>query len=403
MQTSLAEQYKITPRGQEADAILRSCVHCGFCNATCPTYQLLGDELDGPRGRIYQIKQLLEGDPATARVRLHLDRCLTCLNCETTCPSGVQYGKLLDIGREMVETTTGRPRRERITRWMLRKVLPYPRRLRPLLALGRVLRPVLPQAVRENMARSFRSPSWPAPRHTRRVIMLEGCVQSVMQPNINAATARVLDRLGYSVQRIAGVNCCGAVSFHLTAGDEARRFMRRNIDMWWPLIESGTEAIIVTASACSLMVKDYGRLLRDDPAYADKATRVSALCRDISEFIAAADHTPLKVAARKIAFHAPCTLQHGAKLPGVTERLLTSLGFELTPVADSHLCCGAAGTYSLLQPELSTQLRANKIAALEEGAPDCIATANIGCLLHLRAAADRPVHHWIELLDRKQP
>ncbi|KAF0191269.1 MAG: hypothetical protein FD165_2039 [Gammaproteobacteria bacterium] len=400
MQTALAEPYKSTPAGQEADAILRSCVHCGFCNATCPTYQLLGDELDGPRGRIYQIKQLVEGAPATERIRLHLDRCLTCRNCETTCPSGVQYGNLLDIGRDIVEAQVPRPWRERTFRRLLRFVLPYPRRLRPVLWFAGMFRALLPATLREQLPQRRKPVPWPVSAQQRKVIMLDGCVQSVSEPGINAAAARVFDRLGYAAQRATGANCCGAVSFHLSAADEARTFMRANIDAWWPLIAQGAEAIIVTSSACSLMVKDYGRLLKDDAAYAGKAARVSELCCDIAEFIARADLSRLNaVQPQQIAFHAPCTLQHGSKLPGIVEQILGSLGFTLTPVKDAHLCCGAAGTYSILQPALSKQLLVNKVAALENGAPALIATANIGCLLHLQGGSRRPVKHWIELLD----
>ncbi len=401
MQTSLTETLLATDDGRNAEAILRSCVHCGFCNATCPTYQLLGDELDGPRGRIYLIKQVLEGADATISTQLHLDRCLTCRACETTCPSGVRYGELLDIGRAYIERHTRRSSPASIVRWLLRRVLPYTRRFALLLRIGQALRPLLPPSLRASVPARRSAPFWPVNTHQRRVLLLDGCVQPILAPDINAAAARVLDRLGISAVRVPQAGCCGALSHHLSADDEAHAHMRKQIDAVWPDIEAGCEAIISTASGCGVHIKDYGRLLRDDPVYADKAARVAALCRDISELLADEDLSRLTAAPRmprRIAFQSPCTLQHGQRLNGTVEKLLHDLGFELLPVADAHLCCGSAGTYSILQSSLSKRLRSNKLAALEAHTPELIATANIGCLTHLQAAARVPVKHWIELL-----
>jgi len=406
MQTSLADYIRDTPQGQEADRILRACVHCGFCTATCPTYQLLGDELDGPRGRIYLMKQVLEGQEVSRKTQHHLDRCLTCRSCETTCPSGVRYGRLLDIGREVVEERVSRPLPERLLRRLLRLVLPHRRRFETLLKGGRLARPLLPRALRRLVPEARPAGDWPVVRHARRVLMLEGCVQPGLAPQINASTARVLDRLGISVIRSAQAGCCGAVSHHLSAADEAKAFMRRNVDAWWPEIEAGAEAIVVNASGCGVVVKEYGHLLADDPAYAERAARVAALAVDPGELLAREGVGPLRVGAaqrRRVAFHAPCTLQHGQKLSGLVERLLAEAGFELTGVPDAHLCCGSAGTYSILQRSLSERLRDNKLAALQSGDPAVIATANIGCLQHLQAGAGVPVVHWIELLDPAGP
>jgi len=400
MQTNLADFIRGSARGDEAEAILRKCVHCGFCTATCPTYQLLGDELDGPRGRIYLIKQVLEGQTASARTLSHLDRCLTCRSCETTCPSGVDYHRLLDIGREVVETQVGRPPRERALRWALRQVLPYRSRFTPLLRIGQALRGVLPAALSAKLPVRRPAGDWPAGPHRRRMLVLDGCTQPGIDPDINAASARVLDRLGIRLEVAARDGCCGAVSFHLDAQPEGLDFARRLIDAWWPQIEAGVEAIIVTASGCGAFVREYGHLLRDDPLYAQKAARVSALAKDLVEVLAAEDLSALAVRpAGRLAFHCPCTLQHALRLGGQVEALLTRLGFELTAVADAHLCCGSAGTYSVTQPQLSLQLRTNKLAALEAGAPDEIATANIGCLAHLQGGTQRRVRHWIEVVD----
>jgi glycolate oxidase iron-sulfur subunit len=407
MQTNLVSALRDTDAGREADRILRSCVHCGFCAATCPTYQLLGDELDGPRGRIYQIKGLLEGDAPTRTVQTHLDRCLTCLNCMTTCPSGVQYDRLLATGRELVEEQVPRPLAERLLRRALRLVVPYPARFRPLLRLGQVMRPLLPAALRAKLPAGGAPGPLPKRRHPRRVIMLENCVEPALTPAAVGAAIRVLDAVGIEVIRPGG-GCCGAVSEHLAAGDEARGFMRRNIDAWWPYIapESAepAEAVIVTASGCGAMVKDYGHHLKDDPDYAAKAARVSALARDPSELLTADDLASLPSPfahgmPKRIAFHPPCTLQHGQGLMGRVEALLRGAGFELLAVRDAHSCCGSAGTYSILQSGLSNQLRERKLDALQQGGPALIATANVGCQTHLAAAADVAVMHWLELFD----
>ena len=403
MQTSLIEAIRNTAQGREADAILRSCVHCGFCNATCPTYQLLGDELDGPRGRIYLIKQMLEGQPVTTHTQLHLDRCLTCRACETTCPSGVRYARLAEIGKDLIEQQVPRPIMQNLLRRVLRLVLPYPQRFAGLLALARGLRPLLPAALARKVPSQEPALPWPTRLHPRRMLVLEGCVQRGVTPQVNASTARVLDTLGISLLRAPQAGCCGALSAHLQAHDEALGFMKRNIDAWWPHIEAGAEAIITTASGCGVVIKDYGAYLRDDPAYGEKAARVSALTRDVSEVLAEEDLSKfVKPSGTSIAFHSPCTLQHGQKLSGKVEQILQRLGYMLTPVPDAHLCCGSAGTYSLLQADLSQRLLANKLSALHSGAPSIIATANIGCQMQLATQARVPVKHWIELLDEKQ-
>ncbi|MBS1212486.1 MAG: protein of unknown function cysteine-rich region domain protein [Proteobacteria bacterium] len=400
MQTNLLESLLNTPEGREAEAILRSCVHCGFCTATCPTYQLLGDERDGPRGRIYLIKQMMEGAEAGESTQLHLDRCLTCRSCETTCPSGVRYGRLVDIARPLADQQVPRAWLDRMQRRLLRAVLPYPPRFAPLARLGHMLRPVLPPGLRRHIPRLTAAPFWPGSSHKRKMLVLEGCAQSVLAPSINAAAARVLDRLGIELIRAPEAGCCGAVSYHLAAHEEALGFMRRNIDAWEPFLDQGIEAIVMTASGCGLMVKEYGEVLQHDPAYAQRVARVSALTKDLAEVLAAENLSGLTpMSPRRIAFQSPCTLQHGQRLGGLLEGLLGRLGFDLTQVQDAHLCCGSAGTYSLLQPDLSARLLHGKLAALEAGSPEEIVTANIGCLTHLRSAAKVPVRHWIELLD----
>jgi glycolate oxidase iron-sulfur subunit len=405
MQTRLNAPFLETDDGREADRILRKCVHCGFCTATCPTYQLLGDELDGPRGRIYLIKEMLEGAEPSRTTQLHLDRCLTCRACETTCPSGVRYGRLLEIGRRHVERIVPRTLRERLLRHALLATVPRRKRFAALLALARAVRPLMPATLRRNVPAERPRGARPAPRHERRMLALRGCVQPAAAPGINAAAARVLDRLGISLVE-ADDGCCGALAYHLSKEDRAREQMRRNIDIWWPEIERGIEALVVTASGCGAMIRDYGELLRDDAAYAHKAARVSELFRDISQVVAqelansdvTLEATSQAGGARRVAFHSPCTLQHGLQLRGLIEPLLERAGYALTSVADAHLCCGSAGSYSLLQPSISRQLKANKLAALHADTPDVIATANIGCLLHLASGTDRPVRHWIELL-----
>lgn len=399
MQTQLTPEIINTTAGREADRILRSCVHCGMCTATCPTYQLLGDELDGPRGRIYLIKQVLEGHPATRHTQIHLDRCLTCRSCETTCPSGVEYSHLLDYGRDKVEQQVRRPWLQRWQRGLLRYFLPEPARFKPLLRLGQWLRPVLPGVIKKSIPARVTVLPWPEQQHARRMILPGGCVQPSLAPDIDIATARVLDQLG--IQLIQAGGCCGAVSYHLSATERAKDYVRRNIDAWWPHIEAGAEAIVSNTSGCGVMLKDYAHLLSDDPLYADKAKRIAGLSRDIVEVLEAEDLSSLKPAAagKRISFHAPCTLQHGQSLAGRVEALLRRAGYDLLAVRDAHLCCGSAGTYSITQPQLSRQLRDNKLAALNQGSPDLIATANIGCQLHLAAASEVKVKHWITLFD----
>ena len=405
MQTAISSRYRDTPLGREAEAILRACVHCGFCTATCPTYQQLGDELDGPRGRIYLVKQLLEGQEVSGRTQLHLDRCLTCRACETTCPSEVRYGRLVEIGRELVEAEVPRPAGARLKRWMLRRVLPWPGRFGALLRMGQALSPLLPSQLKRKLPPRRQAPAWPESWHERFMLVLEGCAQFVATPATNAAMARVLDRLGIRLVRPPGQGCCGAVSHHLSASEEALEFMRRNIDAWWPHIEAGAEAIVISASGCGVMVKEYGELLQSDPHYAEKARRVAELARDPVEVLREEplERIGLVPPAEPVAYHSPCTLQHGQKLGGAVEELLQRLGFGLTPVNDAHLCCGSAGTYSILQPELSQRLLENKLENLQAGSPTVIATANVGCQLHLESGCTVPVKHWIELLDEALP
>ena len=407
MQTQLADFIKDTPEGLEADRILRSCVHCGFCLATCPTYQLLGNELDSPRGRIYLIKQMLEGGTVTGKTLLHLDRCLTCRACETTCPSGVQYGKLIDIGRGIAEKRIGRSWLAQAQRKALRALLLTPALFASLLKLGQKFRPWLPATLQANVPAPLEIGEWPVPRHARQMLVLEGCVQPSMAPQINRAAARVLDRLGVSLIVAPKAGCCGALSYHLNAHDEALDYMRRNIDAWMPYLDQGVEAIVMTASGCGVTVREYGHYLKHDPAYAEKAARVSAMTRDVSEILVAEKaglqtllgQTKSETTHQKLAVHTPCTLQHGQKISGVLEAILTSAGFDVVPAPDRHLCCGAAGTYSILQRTLSSQLLKNKVTALETNQPERIVTANIGCLLHLQSGTPKPVAHWVELID----
>lgn len=401
MQTNLSEKAKRLEQAAEAEQVLRTCVHCGFCNATCPTYQLLGDELDGPRGRIYLIKQFLETDQVSAATQQHLDRCLVCRNCETTCPSGVEYHKLLDIGRVAVEQQVQRPLGERLLRGGLRHLMTQPGLFKAAVRSGQWVRPLLPEALKAKLpAQSAPAKPRPSTRHPRRMLILEGCVQPSLSPNTNAATARVLDRLGIGLTPAPQAGCCGAVDYHLNAQKRGLERAKRNIDAWWPAIQAGCEAIIQTASGCGAFVKEYGYLLRKDPDYAAKAARVSELTRDLVEVLRDEPLEELKaVDQRRLAFQCPCTLQHAQKLGGAVEAVLRRLGFELTAVPDAHLCCGSAGTYSITQPALSRQLRDNKLDALESGQPDVIATANIGCQVHLGGAGRTPVRHWIEIVE----
>ncbi len=410
MQTNLAPEFKGTREGQEAEAILRKCVHCGFCTATCPTYQLLGDELDGPRGRIYLMKQVLEGAPVTRSTQLHLDRCLTCRNCETTCPSGVQYGHLVDIGRKIVDERVERPAGEKALRWLLKTGLTSSL-FGPAMKLGQLVRPLLPAALKDKVpaGSGARAHQWPTRQHKRKVLMLMGCVQPAMMPNINSATARVLDAAGIQTVVADDAGCCGALRTHLNDLEGGRADMRRNIDAWWPLVQGLTsqgrvEAIVMNASGCGVAVKDYGHALAHDPDYADKARRVSELTKDISELLPGmVDALKPKLRGpqvRRLAFHPPCTLQHGQQLRGLVETHLGALGFELSLAAsESHLCCGSAGTFSVLQPELAYQLRDRKLSQLEPLQAQVIVSANIGCIQHLQTGTATPVRHWIEVLD----
>ena len=403
MQTDLADFIRDTQAGHDADAILRKCTHCGFCLANCPTYRLLGDELDSPRGRIYQVKQVLEGAEPTAEIQQHLDACLTCRACETTCPSGVEYGRLADLGRSLVEERVQRPPRDRAVRALLRGVLPHRRLFGPLLALGRAVRPVLPRQLREHVpARRPAPPRSGAPAPTeRRVLMLEGCVQPALEPAINAATTRLLAELGIAIERTPAAGCCGAIDQHLGHATKAKERMRRNIDAWLPALDAGADAIVVNATGCGAQIDDYAHAFADDRTYGARAQRVAeAACDPVELLESYADRLrPAQGLPRRIAFHSPCTLQHGLGLGGRVERLLTRIGFELTPVADAHICCGSAGTYSVLQPELAGRLRSDKLERLQRGGPQAIATANVGCLTHLQAGTELPVRHWLELIE----
>ena len=400
MQTFLAADYLQTEQGREAERILRSCVHCGFCIATCPTFLLTGNELDSPRGRIYLIKQVLEGAKASETTQTHLDRCLTCQSCETTCPSGVDYHNLLDIGRRQVDRELGRSLPVTWQRFVMRKVFTSAGLFSVLLILGRVFRPLLPSALRRMVPRRQRAGPRPDGQRPRRMLLLNGCVQRSLSPNTNAAAARVLDKLGIQAITLTGEGCCGAVSYHLDAQDEGLAQARHNIDLLCEQLDQGVEAIISTASGCGNFSRGYAKLFIHDKDYADKAKKVTAHLKDISEVLSGEDLTQLKPGKHpKLAFHCPCSLQHGHKLNGVVETILQKLDVTLTEVRDAHLCCGSAGTYSILQPQLANQLRYNKLAALEAGSPDAIATANIGCQAYLGAATDKPVRHWIEFVD----
>ena len=416
MQTQLAPQFINTPEGIEAARILGKCVHCGFCTATCPTYQILGDELDGPRGRIYLIKQMAEGQAPTEKTRLHLDRCLTCRNCESTCPSGVQYGKLIDIGRQWAEENTPeRPLGQRLTRWALKEGLTKPALFNSAMALGRLVRPLMPSSIKRKIpkhknkahAPSTNPHARPSNTHARKMLILEGCVQPGMLPNINSATARVLDALKIQLVSAPNATCCGALRFHLNHQAGGLDNAKQNIDAWWPLVEQGVEAIVMTASGCGVMVKDYGHLLAGDPQYASKAKKISELTKDIAEILPNLQTELLELIGSDpkpgVVYHPPCTLQHGQQIRGKVEGLLTSIGIGVRLCTDSHLCCGSAGTYSVTQPELSEQLRKNKLAhlhtACEEFDADIIVSGNIGCIAHLQHD-DKPVMHWIEIVDQ---
>lgn len=398
MQTKLPVKFLETPVGQEADNILRSCVHCGFCTATCPTYQLLGDELDGPRGRIYLIKQILESQKASMRSLAHLDRCLTCRNCETTCPSGVHYSRLLEIGRHRAEQLVRRPLWQTLVRKLLLISLPDTQRFRWLIKPAQLLRPLLWGNLKRSIPVVQPQTAWPQQNHSRKMLVLQGCVQPVLAPQINLATARVLNRLGIQLDPFAG--CCGAINHHLNDEEQALQRIKQNIDQLWPMLQGDYEAIVMTASGCGAMFKDYKHLLQHDSEYATKAAYIAQHSLDLCEILARENLAAFSKQApsEKVAFHPPCTLQHAQRLNGVVEEILQRCGFQLVDIKDKHLCCGSAGTYSMLHPRLSRQLATNKVAALRKQQPDLIATANIGCLQHLNQHSPQPVIHWIELL-----
>ncbi|TFW35538.1 glycolate oxidase subunit GlcF [Massilia horti] len=403
MQTNLADFIKGTREGEEAESILRACVHCGFCTATCPTYQLLGDELDGPRGRIYLIKQVLEGAQPTHKTQLHLDRCLTCRNCETTCPSGVKYARLLDIGRKVVEERVPRAPGQRVKRATLKEALPRTALFKPAYKLGQALRPLLPKGLQDKLLPTRDPGQWPARTHERKMLVLAGCVQPAMGPNINAAAARVLDSFGVQLLVAPKAGCCGAVRYHMNDQEGGLDDMRRNIDAWWPYVDQ-VEAIVMTASGCGVTVKEYGHLLAHDAAYAAKARRISEMTRDLSEIM---PQFEAELAARlqgrvtkRVAYHPPCTLQHGQQIRGKVEGVLRAAGVDVVLCADSHLCCGSAGAYSMLHPKIAHELRDRKLSNLEATGADGIVSANIGCLTHLQSGTSKPVTHWIELIDR---
>jgi glycolate oxidase iron-sulfur subunit len=405
MQTRIITQILASSNGQEAHTILRNCVHCGFCTATCPTYLLLGNELDSPRGRIYLIKQLLEGEKPSPSVQRHLDTCLLCRSCETTCPSGVNYSRLYEIGQQYLNEHQPRSWHDKAKRWALRKILPQRKLFHYLLRLGQLVKPVLPRVLGHTIP-SKETPSSQADscqKQSRKMLILDGCVQPSLAPRINLATAQVLEQLGISLIRTPQAGCCGAIEHHLDDTQASQQAARVNIDLWWPQLQEGAEALVITASGCAQMIKEYDRLLKDDPQYAKKAQCVAKAAKDISEILhheAVEDLRKDKSYLPRIAFHTPCTLQHGQQLGGVVESILIRLGFQLLPVADPHLCCGSAGTYSILQPKLAKQLGQRKSSTLTANDPHLIATANIGCLMHLRknTPAEIPVIHWIELL-----
>lgn len=403
MHTDISQVFAKSSQLQEAKDIISSCVHCGFCTATCPTYQELNDERDGPRGRIYLIKQLLETGEITKKSRVHLDRCLTCRSCETTCPSGVKYGRLIDIGREISEEVLPRTKTEQFTRWTLARVLPNPHLFSSLLFLGQTFKPFMPKVIKKKIPKKRKASPWPAGSHPRVMLALAGCAQSSAAPNTNAASARVLDALGITLVEVPKAGCCGAVNYHLSEHQQGLDAMRKIIDASWPAIEAGAEAIVMTASGCGAMVQEYGSLLKDDSQYASKAARVSKLAIDISQVLLKEDLSKLKMVENpeKVAFHCPCTLQHAMGQSGSVEKVLTTLGIALAKTKEKHLCCGSAGTYSILQPKMSQKLLANKVAALTVDNPSRIVTGNIGCQLHIDTVAKVPVDHWIELVDER--
>jgi glycolate oxidase iron-sulfur subunit len=419
MQTNFSITQLADPHMRESEKILRSCVHCGFCTATCPTYLLLGDELDSPRGRIYLIKDMLEnGRPASEEVVKHVDRCLSCLSCMTTCPSGVHYMHLVDHARAHIQKTYRRPVADRMLRGVLAMVLPYPKRFRLALAGALAMKPLRPLLARlpgigGKLAAMIdlapaRFPARHAPEvfalegaRRGRVAILEGCAQPVLQPSINDATRRLLARNGITVAKIKGEGCCGALVHHMGRESDALAFARNNIDAWIAEIDGeGLDAILITASGCGTTVKDYAFMLRDDPAYAEKARRVTALTKDITEYLAGLDLAPPTRATRQtIAYHSACSMQHGQQIREEPKRLLRNAGFIVKDVPEGHICCGSAGTYNMMQPEIASQLKARKLANIARTKPALVATGNIGCITQLSGGSAIPVVHTVELLD----
>jgi len=406
MKTIIAKEFADQPQFAPVKDILQACVHCGFCTATCPTYLLLGDERDSPRGRIYMMKAMFEGAQVTQETRHHLDRCLTCRSCETTCPSGVEYGHLVDLGRVVVEQKAPRPMTQKLVRWGLRQVLPYRSRFGPLLKLGQLSRPLLPQILKQHIPLSTAKLTAPKSQHQRMMLSLPGCAQASAAPNTDIAAAQVLDQLKISLKVLHQSGCCGAVNHHLNAHEKALDQARHNIDLVWPELQAGAEAVVITASGCGAALQEYGYMLRHDVAYADKAKQVSAAAKDIVEILGQENLSAIKAKLTKaktkdigkVAVHCPCTQQHAMQLPYKVKALLDELGLDTAATDNDHLCCGSAGTYSLLQPDLSHQLRSQKLKDLSVDKPQLIVTANIGCQLHLGGAAEVPVKHWLELL-----
>ncbi len=401
MQTNLSHSFKQNPSAAIVEEILRKCVHCGFCNATCPTYQITGDELDGPRGRIYQMKQFFEGEHANREIQLHLDRCLTCRSCETTCPSGVKYSRLLEIGRESIEQALPRSAFDRFARWSITRFLNSGWLFQAVLGCGQFISPVLPARLRRSIPAKQTLLSKINSRHKRRVLMLSGCVQPALSPNTNAAAINLLDRFGISVIEIDSPHCCGAVGLHTSQLEQGRQQARNLIDRWWSQVESGIESIVITATGCAVTIKDYANLFGAEPAYAERAKTISEMSLDLSELVATEmqSHKINTSGMRRVAFHTPCTMQHGLGLKGKVEEILAKVGYHICRVNDAHLCCGSAGTYSLFQSDLSSELRRNKQESLTIDKPDVIASANIGCQMHIANGSGVPVVHWIELLN----
>ena len=405
MKTIIAKEFADQSQFDPVKGILQACVHCGFCTATCPTYLLLGDERDSPRGRIYMMKAMFEGEPVTHETRDHLDRCLTCRSCETTCPSGVEYGHLVDLGRLVVEQKVPRAMSQKLVRWGLRQVLPYRSRFGPMLKMGQLFRPVLPQVIKHHIPLPVVKLRAPKTQHQRVMLSLPGCAQASAAPNTDIAAAQVLDQLNITLKVLHKTGCCGAVNHHLNAHEKALSQARHNIDLVWPELQAGAQALVITASGCGAAIQEYGYMLRDDPSYADKAKQVSLAAKDISEILDNEDLSPLKsqlikakAAIGKVAVHCPCTQQHAMQLPNKVKTLLEDLGIDTAATNNDHLCCGSAGTYSLLQPKLSKQLLNQKLKDLTIDQPKLIVTANVGCQLHLGGAALVPVKHWLELL-----